>query len=156
MIFVVLVCGCVNKEPSSTTTSVSLTLATTTTTTTSTTTTTTTTTSTTTTSSTIIQEGEICLYIFHNNKGKPCLEELDFLKRLQKKYPNLVVKEFITNTPENIDLFYNLTKEYGVSSRYVPVTFIGDKAFVGYSGDDYTGRSIEKAVKSCVDCRCPT
>jgi len=35
-----------------------------------------------TTTSTIIQEERYAFYIFHNNKGKPCLAELDFLKRI--------------------------------------------------------------------------
>jgi len=98
----------------------------------------------------------VCLYFFHNNRGSPCIREKEFLFELQKKYPNLIVKEFITNTKENINLLYDLAEKYGFKVEFVPITFIGEEVIFGYYDDSTTGKEIEDIIEGCVGCGCPS
>lgn len=102
------------------------------------------------------KENMVCLYFFHNNMGSPCLEEKSFLFKMQKKYPNLMVKEFITNTKKNVQLMYDLAEKHNFNVKFVPITFIGDNVIKGYYDDSTTGNEIEEIIKQCVDCRCPS
>ncbi|MFA5420527.1 MAG: hypothetical protein WC280_00670 [Patescibacteria group bacterium] len=70
-----------------------------------------------------------------------CVNEKYFLKDLKNETPNLIVNEYeIANESELINSFY---KEYNVPKNQqglVPVTFIGDKYFLGFN--DNIGEDI--------------
>ncbi|MBN1941402.1 MAG: hypothetical protein JW772_04440 [Candidatus Diapherotrites archaeon] len=100
----------------------------------------------------ITDEALLCLYFVHNNIGAPCLAEKEFLKEMQKKYPDLEVREIITGTAENNAKAYSLADIYGIELNFVPVTFIGDNAVVGFS--ESLEIEIEEKIKNCAECKC--
>ena len=109
-------------------------------------------------------EDEVCVYLFYGKTCPHCAEEKSFLEELKTKYPQLEVHEFeIYFNSENRQLFERLTETYHTSSSGVPMTFIGEKAFVGFAegnteiydsrSNAYVGYSgvIEKTIKNYID-----
>ncbi len=98
-------------------------------------------------------DGCLCLYMFYNNKDSASLKELEFLLDMQSKYHDLIAKTFTINTSENIDLMYKIANKYGIKIKHTPVTFIGNKAIIGFNKE--IAKQIEKKIKYCKDCKCP-
>lgn len=109
-------------------------------------------------------EGEVCVYLFYGKTCPHCAEEKSFLEELKTKYPQLEVHEFeIYFNSEDRQLFERLIETYHTSSSGVPMTFIGEKAFIGFAegnteiydsrSNAYVGYSgiIEKTIKDYVD-----
>jgi len=87
-----------------------------------------------------IEAGKVCLYLFWGKGCVNCAEEKAFLEDLKLKYPNLEVYEFeIYSSQENAKLWQDICKKYGIPAVGVPTTFVGDKAFVGFTKSDGTG-----------------
>lgn len=86
---------------------------------------------------------------FFWGKGCPhCAKEKIFLDLLEKKYPQLVIREYeISQSQENQDLLIKFAKDLNVEVGGVPFTVIDKKYFVGYRSDSTTGKEIESAVK---------
>jgi glutaredoxin len=93
------------------------------------------------------------LYFF-SGKGCPhCSEEKRFLAELTKKHQGLEVKEYeVWYSPENAALLQKLSQAYRLNASGVPVTFIGDDAFVGFS--KHSAVEIEAAVTRCISEQC--
>ena len=65
-----------------------------------------------------------------------CVKERQFLDELKKTRSDIIINEYVFS--ENTDLVNNLYKEYEVVKNQqglVPVTFIGDKYFIGFNDD---------------------
>ena len=73
--------------------------------------------------------------IFFSDPSCPnCAKEMAFLKELEKKYPGIVIKYY--EVSKNRELFENICDEYNTLYVGVPRTFVGDKAFTGFSNED--------------------
>lgn len=109
-------------------------------------------------------QDKVCLYIFYGKTCPHCAEEKSFLGELKTKYPQLEVHEFeVYFNSENRQIFERLTETYHTSSSGVPMTFIGERAFIGFAQGDteiydsrsnaYVGYSgvIEKTIKDYID-----
>jgi len=82
----------------------------------------------------ILESGKVCLYLFWGQGCPHCAEEKPFLEELKGKYPKLEVYEFeVYNNQENVKLWEEVCKKYGVQPVGVPMTFVDGKAFIGFS-----------------------
>jgi thiol-disulfide isomerase/thioredoxin len=91
---------------------------------------------------------------FYSETCPHCAKEMDFLKNLEEENSSIIVNENCISEEESIDLLKSLYNEYEVPREkwgYVPITFIGDNYFIGYGGDDTTGKVIEEYIFSLLD-----
>ncbi|MCS7214852.1 MAG: glutaredoxin domain-containing protein [Thermodesulfovibrio sp.] len=91
----------------------------------------------------------VILYFFWAEGCPYCEKQKKFLDTLKKKYPRLEIKDYeVYYTPASRELLMTMAKSYGIKPTGVPVTFIGDKSFIGF--DQEIAISIEQILKSCL------
>lgn len=81
-----------------------------------------------------------------------CQAEEAFIPSLQNKYPELEVKSFNVANENNIKILMQFYKDYGVLKEEqgsVPITFIGDKYFLGFN--DEIGKNIDESIKNFIE-----
>jgi len=100
--------------------------------------------------------------LFYSSGCPHCAQERPFLQQLLQKYP-IDLHEFEVGNPDNSNLWYQICDKYNTQPVGVPMTFIGDKVFVGFAYGDqeifnsqynaFIGYSsvIEKAIKEYVE-----
>ncbi len=103
---------------------------------------------------------EIYVYFFYSKTCSHCADEKIFLDELEEKYARLIVKRF--DISSNHALMTGVANTYDTKSTNTPLTFIGNKAFVGFAEGDaeifdkrynaYVGYSelIEKTIDDCL------
>ncbi|MEM7825328.1 MAG: thioredoxin family protein [Candidatus Aenigmatarchaeota archaeon] len=91
----------------------------------------------------IIKENK-CIYFFWGRGCPHCAEEKPFLEELKKKYPKIEIYDFeVYYNYENTRLWREVCKKYNTEPSGVPMTFIGDKVFIGFVNRGfYTNSSI--------------
>lgn len=94
----------------------------------------------------------VILYLFWAEGCPHCAKEKLFLSDLKKKYPLLQVKDYEISLPGSIVLLQTMSKAYNITPRGVPVTFIGNKALIGFS--EKIASQIEEIVKHCLKNTC--
>lgn len=95
----------------------------------------------------------IILYFFWGQGCPYCERQKEFLSLLKKKYPRLEIKDYeIWYHQASRQLLMTMSKAYGINPNGVPVTFIGDKSFIGFNEE--VALKIEQTVKSCLNSRC--
>ena len=81
-----------------------------------------------------------------------CVKEREFLKELEKKYPEIKAIEYeVVYQKENRDILKSFYEKYGVPERergWVPVTFTSDKYFIGFN--QQIAEEIERCIKECL------
>lgn len=81
-----------------------------------------------------------------------CAKEEEFLKNLEKKYPEIEIKKYeVLYHPENQEILKDFYEKYQVPERekgYVPVTFTSTKYFVGFN--EQIGKEIENCIRECL------
>ncbi len=91
---------------------------------------------------------KVVLTLFWGNGCPHCAVERPFLANLQKKYPYLEVRTYeLWYVESNIPIAEKMAAAYGFEVSGVPITFVGDKHWTGYS--DGVGTEIEEAIKAC-------
>ncbi|MFW6286070.1 MAG: thioredoxin family protein [Nanoarchaeota archaeon] len=97
---------------------------------------------------------KITIVFFWGDGCPHCEEQKPFLEELEKKYPDKIeIKMFETwKNPENAKLFQETAKKYDTTARGVPVTFIQDEYWVGYSKN--IANEIENKIKYCIENTC--
>jgi thiol-disulfide isomerase/thioredoxin len=81
-----------------------------------------------------IENGKICFYLFWGQGCPHCAEEKSFLEELKTKYKNLEVYEFeVYYNSKNAEIWKEVCAKYNVQPIGVPMSFIGDKAFIGFA-----------------------
>lgn len=99
---------------------------------------------------------EIPLYFFWSKGCPHCAQEKVFLEKLEKKYPQLIIKDFeISSSQENIKLLQKASKEFNANIPGVPFTAVGENYIVGFLDEETTGQQIEEAVNCAIENRCP-
>ncbi len=87
--------------------------------------------------------------IFFWNPSCPfCAAEKTFLAGLEKKYPQIEIKQY--EFSENIGLVKKLYEDYDVSPRergFVPLTFTPSRYFAGFN--DQIAKEIESCIQEC-------
>lgn len=99
---------------------------------------------------------EATVYFFWGEGCPSCKHEKPFLAQLERKYPELKIKSYeVWHSRENAELFSRMARAYGTKVEVVPTTFIGDfEPLVGYFDDEVTGKSIETAIRHCIEYGC--
>lgn len=91
----------------------------------------------------------VTLYFFWGEGCPHCAREKLFLEELKRKYPLLEIKSYeVFEQKENLRLFMQMAKDYGIEAKGVPATFIGGKVFAGFSAE--TAKNIEERVRACI------
>lgn len=92
---------------------------------------------------------KVTLYFFWGKGCPHCEEEKRFLEGLKRVQPSLEIKDFeVWYHKENAALMAAMLQAYGEKSSGVPITFVNDRVFSGFSVR--TGSLIEKTI---IDCR---
>lgn len=95
----------------------------------------------------------IVLYFFWGDGCPHCAKEKEFLKKLKSKYPQLEIKDYeVWYNKAPRDLLLTMSKSYGINPNGVPVTFIGDKSFIGFNSE--IAVQIEQTLKFCLKNTC--
>lgn len=91
----------------------------------------------------------LIIYFFWGDGCPHCEKEKAFLNSLKKKYPKLQIKDYeVWHNQAPRQLLFTMSQSYGINPSGVPVTFIGDKAFVGFNEE--IAKQIEQVLKSCL------
>lgn len=99
-----------------------------------------------------ISQGKICLYFFWGQGCPHCAEEKPFLEELKKKYPNLEIYDFeVYYHPENVEFWKQVCERYNTRPSGVPMTFVGNKAFIGFLNRGfYTNSTVPPTSDSVI------
>jgi len=92
-----------------------------------------------------IEQDKPVIYFFWSPGCPHCLTEKAFLEGLEKKCPQVEIKQY--EFSKNVELMREFYQDYKVPPQeqgFVPLTFIGDKYFVGFS--EKIGQEIENYV----------
>ena len=106
------------------------------------------------TSETKIEEQVVHLWLFYNPSCSYCHKERSWLAQLKPKYPKLIVTEFdITASTQSNGLYYKMAAAYGAQTGSVPMTYIGDQVFNGFS--QTLIEEMETYIQLCLENGCP-
>jgi len=90
---------------------------------------------------------EVNLYFFWGDGCPHCAKEEVFLKKMEKKYPNLTVYDFeVWYDSDGRKILRNVGELLNINVSGVPLTVIGTNHIVGYSTDETTGKEIERLI----------
>lgn len=96
------------------------------------------------------------LYFFYTDTCPHCAKEKVFLEQFEKDYLSVEIKRFeVGKNSNNLALMAKVGRELNIDAGGVPLTIIGQKAFIGYLDDETTGKMIKEAVDDCVKNICP-
>lgn len=92
-------------------------------------------------------DNTVNLYLFYSKTCPHCKALEEVLVDIEKEYNNLKVYKYeVSENITNVVLMENAASELGITANYVPLTIIGTKPFIGYSGIQ-TRSEIEYAIK---------
>lgn len=95
----------------------------------------------------------VVLYFFWAEGCPYCEKQKNFLTELKKRYPRLEIKDYeVLYNQAPKELLMMMSKSYGINPTGVPVTFIGDKSFIGFNQE--IASKIELILKSCLKKTC--
>jgi thiol-disulfide isomerase/thioredoxin len=81
------------------------------------------------------------VYLFFSPTCPHCQHEIEFLTKLQKDHPKIAI-EYI-EVSKNHKRLEKFCKRYGTNTKGVPRTFVGDKAFIGFTEESGTLETLE-------------
>jgi|GEM_PF-1899598 len=79
-------------------------------------------------------EGKVDIYFFYNPTCPHCAREKAFLEELEKKHQEAEIHYLLVS--ESWKFFEEMCESHNTTTAGVPRTFIGDKAFIGFSPKD--------------------
>lgn len=95
---------------------------------------------------------EIAVDFFYSAVCPHCAEEKEFLKELEKQYPEIEIKQYeVVSDFENQKILEDFYEKYQVPKKeqgWLPVTFTPTKYFVGFNGQ--IAKDIENCLKECL------
>lgn len=93
------------------------------------------------------KNNEVVVYFFWGKGCSRCEEEKIFLKKLQKKYPKIIIHQLeVWGNKENAKLLNKFSNNLNIKESGIPITIVGQKYFVGFLDEKTTGKNIENAV----------
>jgi hypothetical protein len=100
------------------------------------------------------QRFEVPIYFFWGDGCPHCATQKVFLQSLVQTHPYVVVHDYeVYYVPENRPLMEAMAAAFGRQVSGVPMTFIGDEVWVGFS--EATGREMRTAVERYSNYRAP-
>lgn len=98
-------------------------------------------------------EKKLAVYFFWGDGCPHCASQKTFMAKWAEKYPDVEIKTYETwNNKDNSAMLEKLASAYGASVQGVPMTFIGDKYWIGYT--DSLGAEMEKKIDDCLAGKC--
>jgi thiol-disulfide isomerase/thioredoxin len=100
-------------------------------------------------------KGNVVLYFFWGNGCPHCAEATPVLQGFDNKYPQLNIRAYeIWYVEANQELYQKMADAHNLPTegRGVPVIYLHDKYWVGYSED--IGNQIEEMIKTCITGGC--
>lgn len=99
-------------------------------------------------------ESGLTLHFFWAANCPHCAEEKPFIEALQRRYPQLQVREYeIWRQRENFELLLALAERHGGGVVSTPATVLGDRLWFGFN--PRIGGEIEATVAHCLAAGCP-
>lgn len=96
---------------------------------------------------------KVVVYFFYGEGCPHCSKQKEAMKAWSESFPDMEIKSFETwSNAQNGEILQNLAKAYGTSVQGVPMTFIGDEFWVGYS--DSLGTEMQGKIKDCSKAIC--
>ena len=94
-----------------------------------------------------VAQNEVNLYLFYGDGCPHCADEEKFLAEKQKEYGDRLVVHAreVWYHPENVEILDQYADKFGFKPSGVPVTFIGDQHWVGFSSS--TAVEIQNAIE---------
>lgn len=93
-------------------------------------------------------KNEIIVYFFWGKGCPHCEEEREFLEGMKRVLPNLEVRDYeVWYNKENAGLMALMLEAEGARFVGVPVTFISDQVYSGFTASSRA--SLEKTIKAC-------
>ncbi|MCX7913335.1 MAG: hypothetical protein N2511_01980 [Thermodesulfovibrionales bacterium] len=100
-----------------------------------------------------IQE-KIIIYFFEGRGCPFCEKKKNYLKELKGRYKNLHIKDFeVWHNRENAILMAKMLQAFNLKPQGVPVTFVGDRVFIGFSEEIQKG--LLEIIERCSTIECP-
>lgn len=99
-------------------------------------------------------QDKIEINFFFSETCPHCAQEKEFLEKLEQKYPEIELQELKLPEAQNIELLRKLYDQHQIPSEMqglVPISFIGNRYFIGYGGDEKTGQIIEDYIIELVE-----
>jgi len=97
------------------------------------------------------------VYLYWRIGCPHCEREIEFLDRLSAANPEVRIHKLeVSRNRANADAMVQMADRLGVEAGSVPLTVIGDRAWVGYHDDATTGRELAARINECLAQDCPT
>lgn len=97
---------------------------------------------------------KVIIYFFEGTGCPFCQKEKIFLEEMKSKFKGIEIKQYeVWHNRENAILMQKMLKAYNLTPQGVPVTFIGDRVFIGFSEE--IKASIKKTIERCSASACP-
>lgn len=99
------------------------------------------------------QKQEFIVYFFWGKGCPHCEEEKAFLNEMKKKYPDMKVIDYeVWYDQQNAELLIKMANSYKMKASGVPVTFIDDNVFIGFSKN--SREEISESFQKCISSQC--
>lgn len=96
---------------------------------------------------------KVIIYFFWGDGCPHCEEERQFLDELRRVYPSLEIRDYeVWHNKKNAGLMSAMLQARGVKSSGVPVTFVGDQMFSGFT--EKIRLSLGKTIEKCRSVPC--
>lgn len=97
----------------------------------------------------LAQQNPVEINFFYSAICPHCAEEKEFLRGLERKYPEIEIKQYeVFYKTENQKILNDFYDKYGVPTKdrgWVPITFTGERYFVGFN------QGIAQEIESCIE-----
>ena len=96
-----------------------------------------------------LDEAKVKITYFWSVTCPHCRKQNEFWQDFVERYPEVAILKYSVDKPENVRLLKEMAQELNVG-RYagsIPITFIGEKFFLGFDGPDGVGKQIEETVQ---------
>lgn len=99
---------------------------------------------------------ETDVYLFWRIGCPHCEREIEFLERLAAEKSGVRLHKLeVSRSRANAAAMVEIADRLGVEAGSVPLTIIGDRAWVGYLDDTTTGRELAAHIDTCLAQGCP-
>jgi len=100
----------------------------------------------------LAQQNSVDIHFFYSDICPHCAEEEEFLKDLEKKYPEIKIKKYeVISNSENQKILNDFYEKYQVPTGkrgWIPVTFTPTRYFIGFN--EQIAEDIESCLKECL------
>jgi glutaredoxin len=95
----------------------------------------------------------VTIYFFEGRGCQFCEKEKVFLEQVKSKYKGLQIKQYeVWHNRQNAMLMSDMLNTFGLKPQGVPVTFIGEKVFIGFS--EQIRSEMQDTIQRCFSQGC--